>query len=163
ERCSYFGLVTLALVGVALVRRAPVPRRRFWWALLACFVVLSFGGKLHWGALSYDLPSQWLYDWCPPFRQLRVPARFNLFAGVALHAGQTYWQALHRLRTSAGYSGFTNARYEAPLHEPSPFSATHLRDVGDWGAPAAVDVVKEADPAAVAWLFLRVHGFGHVV
>lgn len=245
ERCSYPGLVTLGLTACALLARAPLRRRRFWWALLGALVVLSFGARLTWGGLSCDLPAQWLYDWCPPFRQLRVPARFNLFAGVAfavvasaglawllgrvrqraarvgivaalsalalldlsvtpnrteyrelpampacydflrreapdatllevpqfssgsaadLHACCTWWQSQHHLRTSAGYSGFTNARHEGLVHEPSPFAATRLRDLGDWGTePATVDVVKDVNPSDSAWLYLRVHGFTHVV
>jgi hypothetical protein len=83
EQCSYLGIVTLALIGCALLARAPLRRRWFWWGMFASLVVLSFGSRFSLWGLSFNLPGQWLYDWCPPFRQLRVPARFNLHAAIA--------------------------------------------------------------------------------
>lgn len=246
ERCSYYGLATLGLIGCALVAGAPLRRRWFWWMLLIVLVVLSLGGKFTWGRLAFDLPARWLYDWFPPFQQLRVPARFNLFAGlvaavlassglawllrsipqlrmrvgfvamlagltvvdlavtpnveqgrelpempgcyaylqrtapqatileaphfssgaaVDLHARFTYWQSLHRLRTSAGYSGFANARYEGFVHEPSPFTATRLREANAWQETdlTTVDLVREVELEDSAWLYLHVHGFTHLV
>jgi hypothetical protein len=53
----------------ALVVRT-ILRRRFWWALLASLIVLSFGRSSPGEARA--ICRRWLYDWCPPFRQLRV-------------------------------------------------------------------------------------------
>ncbi len=43
------------------------------------------------------------------------------FGGVS-----TYWQSLHRLSTTAGYSGVTNAAYDAAVLGPSPFAHSRL-------------------------------------
>ncbi len=47
------------------------------------------------------------------------------FGGVS-----TYWQSRHRLSTTAGYSGVTNAAYDAAVLGPSPFSHSRLVEPG---------------------------------
>jgi hypothetical protein len=76
--CSYLGLVTLVLLGYALVTRAGLPRRRYWWSLLLIFLVLSFGAFWKIGPVRISLPAEWLHKTAFFFQLIRSPARFNL-------------------------------------------------------------------------------------
>ena len=82
EKGSYLGLVVLGLVQVAAWRRVKMERQGFWWACLGLLVLLSLGGEFAVGDRRIGLPGGWLFDHVKPFRLLRVPARFNLFAAV---------------------------------------------------------------------------------
>ncbi|WP_435017382.1 hypothetical protein TA3x_004988 [Tundrisphaera sp. TA3] len=79
ECCSYPGVVALALLGYAVAGRVRFDRRGYWWSSLALVVVLSWGA---YGPSGIWLPAGWLYEIFPPFRLIRVPARFNLFAAA---------------------------------------------------------------------------------
>ncbi len=84
ERASYLGIVTLGLLFLAamLAPKAVKSRQGFWWAALAMLAVLSLGSFGWIGPKRVELPSGWLWKVFPPFRLLRVPARFNLFVAV---------------------------------------------------------------------------------
>jgi hypothetical protein len=76
----------------------------------------------------------------------------------------TYWQSIHRLRTSVGYSGMPNDRRDRLIVGGSPFPVERpgFLAVGDPDA-GRFGVVSGADFADYAWLFLEVHGYTHVV
>jgi hypothetical protein len=75
---------------------------------------------------------------------------------------RTYWQSEHRLKTSAGYSGMRNARYDAEVFAGTPFPVWvpgFLDDPRD-GRYGAVSGVAFRD---YVWLYLTAHGYSHVV
>jgi hypothetical protein len=81
---SYLGIVTLGLVVYAAVARVRFPRAMYWWAVSALLLVLSMGAVMKVGGTDVSLPAAWLKAHFVGFRMLRVPARFNLFASVAI-------------------------------------------------------------------------------
>ncbi len=82
EAAAYLGVVPIALIVYAIVRRARFPRSGYWWSVFVVLVVLSMGATLRLGKIRIDLPCSWLWTIVPPFRLIRVPARFNLLACV---------------------------------------------------------------------------------
>jgi hypothetical protein len=208
-------------------------------------VVLSLGANATIGGRRISLPSYWLWRVFPPYRFIRVPARFNLFAavvaallaagglrgllrslrsgwgraGVALCLGTLsvadlamvpfgtpspipavpaiyaelfrarpgstvlevpqyrsdgsllnavcgYWQASHRGRTSAGYSGLPNLAYDNLIYRTSPFQDERLADPAYLVAGptiARLDLLRDVDFDAYTWLYLKYHGFSYVV
>ena len=242
ERSSYLGVVTLALLAYAAVSRVGSGRR---------LPVVGPGAVrrplarrvLEGRVLQDRLPSAWLCKIFPLYRATRVPARFNLFAGVLagvvaaaglrhllarlprpwrgspcsgdcpparsptwpwsrsgwnpsrpcppayaflkqrnpkatileipylgsggsnLNAVCTYWQALHRLTTSAGYSGhvnrFEDARIGTQLSLPG-------REAGGAGLPRGLRQGRSRRHGTVdfndfVWLYLTVNRFDYIV
>ena len=92
ERYLFPGAVALVLSVVGLWR-ASDPRLRIHAAGLAFSLVLTLG----FNAGLYTL----LYDWVPPFRGLRVPARAGILVllGVAVLAGAGFARVLGRARS----------------------------------------------------------------
>lgn len=82
ESGSYLGIVAIALILFAILARVKFDRAAYWWTSLALVVVLSLGAKATYDGHQFSLPSYWLYRIFPPYRLIRVPARFNLFAAV---------------------------------------------------------------------------------
>jgi hypothetical protein len=243
ERASYLGVVTLALLLYAAVRRVRYRNSGYLWAALAFVVVLSLGAYAHVGRWRINLPSDWLWRYFPVYRVTRAPARFNLFAGVlagvlaaaglrhllarvrlpgwrpallvglsvaaladlamipfwmetipempacynfikqrdpnaaileipisdtggsTLNACCTYWQALHRLTTKAGYSGHVNAPEDARTGHNSPFHEVRLAKPSFLADPAhvTVDVTTGFDYKDFVWLYLTVNRFDYIV
>jgi hypothetical protein len=104
ESGSYLGAVTLGLMAVAVARREPIPRAIYWWTALALVVLLSLGANATIGTHRVALPSYWLWRVFPPYRLIRAPARFNLFAAVfaALLAAGGLQALLRLVRNSWG-------------------------------------------------------------
>jgi hypothetical protein len=244
ECCSYLGLVPLALIGYAALSRAAFPRRRYWWWLFAVLTVLSFGAYWQLGHLRICLPAEWLRKTIPVFRLVRVPARFNLLAGVCgavlagaglrqllarlgtpsarivvwsvlgllaladlaqvpfptaavprppacyeflratdpsatflevpqfysndssdLAAACMYWQTCHGGTTTAGYSCYSNVRYENLVSAPSPFARQRLEDAAYLAEPEslAIDLVSGVRAADYVWLYLTAHRLDYVI
>ncbi len=246
ERGSYLGIVTLLLLHSAITRRVRFEGSRFWWTALGLTVLLSMGAYGWVGAHHVELPAAWLWNILPPFRLIRVPARFNLIATifaaliaaaafkhwaesiasprrrVALAAGLTalalvdlanvpfgehlevpaipsayafihaqnhdaailemplfassnsqtvaavagYWQSLHRLKTSTGYSGVPNRRFDDEVADASPFTldAAHIPPETAGGVtPTAHPVVASANLAAYTWLYMMVYKYDYLV
>ncbi len=82
ERSSYLGVVPLLLIGYAAIRRTRFAHAGYYWAAFGLSVVLSLGAFREFHHQSVSLPADWLWRIFPPIRDLRVPARFNLFAVV---------------------------------------------------------------------------------
>ncbi len=77
----------------------------------------------------------------------------------------TYWQSLHRGRTSSGYTAFANARYENQVYHNSPFDAFKLAQPLYLGRPGATAIEFEqgVDFRSYAWLYLTVNDLRYVV
>lgn len=239
EGTSYLGIVTIGLMAYAALRRAGIRRSAYLWSAFALLVVLSMGSSCKVGTLELSLPSSWLWSVFPVFRLTRVPARFNLFAGVLagtlaasglchllrrlpgiksraatfavltavavadlatvpfwnlpmpvmpgcyaflkqrdpgatilevpffgsggsyLNATCTYWQALHRLRTSAGYSGHRNPFQDQAIGFESPLASGAFA-LGD-DLKGQTHSVCPLDPKEFLWLSLAVNRFDYVV
>jgi hypothetical protein len=75
-----------------------------------------------------------------------------------------YWQSIHHARTTAGYPGLPNIRFEAEVVKPSPFAADRLADSSYLASPGPENFgpVEGVAPRDYAWLFLKAHGFAHV-
>lgn len=82
EAASYLGIVVLALLYFAAVRRVRFPLSAFWWTALALMVVLAVGPWWTLGSTRISLPARWLWNHVFIFRWTRNPGRFNLFATV---------------------------------------------------------------------------------
>lgn len=238
----YLGVVTICLLAYAVIHGVRFPRSRYLWATLGVMVVLSLGAYSRVGSTRIPLPALWLWEVCPPFRSLRVPARFGYFAtvcaaviaagavkhafgriarprrraaaGVALvvlavadlamapfptqplptmpacydfirqrdpaatiyevHADDrpvdyqalcAYWQGFHGLKTSAGYTGSANQRYQQTIHASSPFPFERLGDGGFLVASEAfsMDLLGPTRFEDYTWLFLTAHEFDYLV
>lgn len=244
ETASYLGVVPLGLIAYALARRVRFPRSGYWWSVFALLVVLSMGATARWGRLRVDLPGSLLWSVFPPFRLIRVPARFNLpacvvaavlaaaglrdllgrlprgwaraaawcaavlltaadlavspfmtsrppgspagyalldrvapgasvldaplvgsAAGHPLPAVCAYWQSRRGGRTTAGYSGVANVRFDHLMVHGSPFGARELADPAYLADPTrqTFGVVTDVPFLDYAWLYLTAHEIDHVV
>lgn len=244
EGASYLGVVALALLAYAAVRRVRFPRASYWWAALALLVVLSFGVSVEVGPYAVPMPGRWLWDALPVFRLTRNPGRFNLLAcqcaaviaaaglahllarlkrpaarvgvvaalAVAVTAdlrsnafvgatvpplpayhralmaagarpslldvpmmpsgacdtlGSTaaYWQSFHRGRTSAGYSGHDNDRFNELVYHGSPYNTAQARrpDFLDDPDHETLGVAADVNYRDYVWLYARHHGFDRIV
>ncbi len=76
-----------------------------------------------------------------------------------------YWQSIHRGRTSAGYSGHDNDRFNELVFHGSPVSALWLGWDGYLADPNDVSfgVVRGVGFRDYAWLFTRFHQFDRIV
>jgi hypothetical protein len=75
---------------------------------------------------------------------------------------RTYWQSIHRLRTSAGYSGLVNVPFQLDVVRGHPFAA----DAPDAFAQPEAMTLGVVGPAAfrdLAWLFLAAHDYRYVL
>lgn len=83
EGMAYLGVVCMVLMVLSLLgRKSTLARARFWWLLLGALVLLSMGSYLTIGSTKLELPASWLWEVYPPFKLIRVPARFKFFAAV---------------------------------------------------------------------------------
>ncbi len=123
ERASYLGIVPIALILYAALRRVRFPRAGYWWAALAMLIVLSLGAQMTIGGRTISLPAGWLRDVFPPMRFLRVPARFNLFSAViaALIAAAGVKHLLSKLPNAWAKQGLLAALIALVLADQSLF------------------------------------------
>ncbi len=85
---------------------------------------------------------------------------FDSTRGQTFSALWGYWQQIHGLRTSAGYPGLTNSRFDAEIARDSVFGADRLEgriNAREFGMDGTLD------PGDRAWLELTAHGFDYVV
>ena len=77
----------------------------------------------------------------------------------------SYWQSIHGGKTSAGYTAFTNTRYDNLLYFNSPFDAFKLGQppVSRSGAPEWIELGEGVDFRSYVWLYLKVHDLRYVV
>ena len=77
-----------------------------------------------------------------------------------------YWQSVHGARTSAGYSGHDNDRFNEHVYYPSPVGVWWLRSDAYKRTDldrTDVGVVRGVNVRDYAWLYARVHRFDRVV
>jgi hypothetical protein len=101
EGMGYLGIVTIVLLAAAAFRGAVIVGSRYWWLLLAVLAILSLGSYLPYDGRPIELPASWMWEWYPPIRLIRVPARFKFFVAVvaAVLAASTYARLDRRLCT----------------------------------------------------------------
>jgi hypothetical protein len=85
--------------------------------------------------------------------------------GSNLNVVCTYWQALHGLTTSAGYSGHSNVHQDCTIGFNCPFLAPRLAQPDYLGDPGKVNfnITVQVDFKDYLWLYLTVHHFDYVV
>ena len=243
ERTGYLGVVTLFLVVYAMMTKAPLPRRAFWWTALVAFIVLASGAYWQVGDWRIPLPGYYLKKYLFLFKMIRVPGRFSLYtaviaaliaaaglkqilantgsrrgraaivtglvalalfdlqtrpfpaapipsvpaayefvkrtdpgagiveipqsssAGSVLSAICGYWQSFHGLRTSTGYSGQANVKFDNRLVFNSPFQPSLLRRAGYLSHPddEMIDIVHEVHVLDYIWLYLHANRFRYIL
>ena len=147
ERASYLGAVTILLLAYAAVARVRFARASYWWATLGLLVVLSFGATWRVGGVKLSLPASWGLDSFSPLRLIRVPARFNLFAGViaAVIAAAALKNLLARLRWPSARVAAVAALMAASLADLAivPFGSAPIPPM-----PACYAAMREMAPGA---------------
>ena len=86
-------------------------------------------------------------------------------SGTDLNALCTYWQASHRLTTSAGYSGHDNAILHALIGQDSPFSTAKLSDPSYLADPSRMptEFGPDVNFTDFLWLYLTANHFDYIV
>jgi hypothetical protein len=86
-------------------------------------------------------------------------------SGSYLNASCTYWQSLHRLTTSAGYSGHTNVLEDSRIGHNCPFEARRLGQPGYLEDPGHMnfDVTADVDFREFVWLYMVVNRFDYIL
>lgn len=76
-----------------------------------------------------------------------------------------YWQSIHGLTTTAGYTAFVNARQNNVMAYASPFNAFRLADPDYLADPGDehFELVQHQDFRSYAWLYLTAHKIRFVV
>jgi hypothetical protein len=77
----------------------------------------------------------------------------------------SYWQATHRLRTTAGYTAVANHAYEWRLGHTSPFLDRLVRK-SDYATEAtipALDLMRSVSLLDLAWIYSRSHQLDFIV
>jgi hypothetical protein len=138
-RAALFGgLVALVIadLGIVILPRSPLPK------LPGCYAFLK----------QHD----------PKAAILEIP---DTFAGTPLGSLCTYWQSLHRLTTSVGYSGHDNRTQFQRVHINSPFFVNYLTDPRFLDNPgrASLGLIADVDLKEYLWLYLTVNRFDYVV
>lgn len=150
EGMGYLGLVTLALLHRAAVLRLNFREAGFWWSSTFLLLVLSLGAGLSYEGRVWDLPSGWLRDHFPPFRLIRVPARFKLLVPVC--AGVIAGAAWSDLRSRVSNRGLWRL-ISALVLTLAVFDLAHVpyHSIKVPRLPHAYVWLREHDPNAV-WL-----------
>ena len=98
---------------------------------------------------------------------LEVPQVYPAIGGsLNLSTDCAYWQSFHGMRTSAGYSGKHNIKWEETLGYSSPFLETRLSNPSYPENPekgCCFDLVCDAGFRDYTWLYLTTHGFRYIV
>jgi hypothetical protein len=148
ECSSYLGLVAIGLLLYAALVRAEIPRRAYWWTGLAVLALLSFGAYLKVGSTRVALPALWLWDLAPPFKTIRVPARFNLFAAIfaAVLAAAGLRHGLSRVRRPAARGAIVAALVLVAVADLAivPFPGVSVPAM-----PACYAMIRRRDPSAL--------------
>jgi hypothetical protein len=135
----FAGLAVVAIVDLAMkgFPRSPIPR------MPDCYAFLK--------------------ERDPKARLLEIP--YMAAGGADLCGECTYWQSLHRLTTSAGYSGHDNAVQESVIGNNCPFQAATLTRPEFLQDAGKVDIglLADVDFKDYVWIYLTVNRFDYVV
>ena len=76
-----------------------------------------------------------------------------------------YWQSFHGAKTTAGYPGLANSRFDDGPVANSPFWARRLADPAYLADPRfqSFGPLIGQDARSYAWLYLTTHGFDHLI
>ena len=91
---------------------------------------------------------------------LELPLQSSSFDVTALD--RTYWQSIHHLPTSAGYSGINNASYDFRVCMNTPFQTWRPDFLADPAAGAA-GIVSGAGVHDFSWLYLTALNYRYLV
>jgi hypothetical protein len=169
-RFSLFAGVLASVVAAAGLRHllARLPSRGVQWAVLGGLTVVAvvdLSMAPFWYGTLPQMPGCYAFvrQTDPHAALVEVPHIGT--GGSELNAACTYWQALHRLTTSAGYSGQPNAPEDARMGHNSPFHFEHLVKPDYLRDPAwmSFDVTTGVDYKDFVWLYLTVNRFDYVV
>ena len=99
----------------------------------------------------------------PKATLLEVP--YTVVAGTTLYGECTYWQSLHRLTTSAGYTAQDNVVQERLIGNNCPFLAWRLEQPDYLKDPEAIDIdlSSHVDFNDYLWVYMTVNRFDYVV
>jgi hypothetical protein len=99
----------------------------------------------------------------PKATLLEIP--YTAAGGTYLYGECTYWQSLHRLTTSAGYSGHDNVVQESMIGDHCPFQVAMLAQPEYLEDPRKVDIglLTDVDFKDYVWIYLTVNRFDYVV
>ena len=85
--------------------------------------------------------------------------------GTDLNSLCTYWQASHRLTTSAGYSGHDNSLLETRIGQDSPVTTAKMALPDYLADPTrmSTEFGPDVDFRSYLWIYLTANGFDYVV
>jgi hypothetical protein len=169
-RLSLFAGVLAGVVAAAGIRHllARLPRRALRGAVfggLAAAAVADLALLPFWIEPMPAMPGCYAFLKQRDPRATLVEIPFLGTGGSNLNAACTYWQALHRLTTSAGYAGHANPIEDARIGHNSPFHAVRLAEPDYLADPTRMtfDFTTHVDFKDFVWLYLTVNRFDYIV
>jgi hypothetical protein len=169
-RLSMFAAVLAAVLAAAGLKHllARLPHRGLRAAVfagLAALAVLDLSMVPFWMDTLPETPGCYAFvkQRDPKGTLLEIPNHGT--GGSDLNAACTYWQALHRMTTSAGYSGQPNNIDDARTGHNSPFHALKMGEPDYLKDPArmAFDMVSDVDFKDFVWLYMTVNRFDYII
>lgn len=170
SRFNLFAGVLAGVLAAAGLRHllARVPGQKGRAAVFAALTVLAVADMAKvpfWKVSPPKMPD------CYAFLKKRAPKATILeiphmgSGGSALNAACTYWQSLHRLTTSSGYSGHVNVDQDNQIGHNSPFQAERLAQEDYLEDASSVDfnIHTDLDFKDFLWLYLTVNDYDYVV
>jgi hypothetical protein len=167
-RFNLFAAVLAGTLAAAGLRHllAQIPRSGWRWlvfGMLSACAVADLSMVPFWRGTLPPLPA------CYGFLKQRDPSATILEIPSAgsgrLNELATYWQALHGLSTSAGYSGHVNVRQACSVGYNSPFPASRLAEPDFLDQPDKLNFGFNVHVAFkdYVWLYLTANRFDYVV
>jgi hypothetical protein len=169
-RFSLFAAVLAGVLAAAGLKHllARLPRREFQWgvfAALAAVAVADLSMAPFWNESIPAMPGcyTFLKQHDPKAAIVEIPHLGT--GGSNLNAACTYWQSLHRLTTSAGYSGHANVVEDARMGYNSPFLAGRLEQPDYLDDPGKINLDINVDVGFrdYVWLYLTVNRFDYII
>jgi hypothetical protein len=89
----------------------------------------------------------------------------NSGAPIELTAACAYWQSIHRARTTSGYSGVANVRFNDLMVSDCPLEANRMMDAHYLDDPAheSFGVIQNVDFRDHLWMYLTTHKIDFLV
>jgi hypothetical protein len=148
-----------------LARLPNRPARSLAFAALAAIAVADLSMVPFAACPVPPMPSSyaWLLGRDPGATILEVP-QFGS-GGTELSAKCAYWQSIHRGKTTGGYSGSANVRFDYLMIGPAPFEANRLTSPDFLADPGreTFGVTPEVDALGYTWLYMTVHDLRYIV
>jgi hypothetical protein len=169
SRFSLFAGVLAAVIAGAgfahLMRRLPGAKSRaFAFAGLAALAIMDL--TYHGATRGPIPPMPGCYDFIerhdPQAVLLEIPYDPT---GTNLNSLCTYWQASHRLTTSAGYSGHDNTRLDAKIGQDSPFSIAKMARPDYLADPSRMptEFGPDVNFSDFLWVYLTANHFDYII